>query len=331
MQPGRPMSQRRRRQVLIAVGTVLVARGAFAQSPGPARVGILVGYPQADTAWPDLLRSALRTAGWTEGRNLVLQMRFGDGGPEGMPALVNELVRAKVQVTVVVTNREADSVLRGAPTMPVVTLFALDPVKYGYAKTLARPGGSITGLTVDPSVSGKFVQIMRDVMPALQRVGYLYPASSGLDANVNAMALAARSVGIGFSEYRIERRDDLVRALEDAAKSKVGALRVGPSAVVGAELDYIVSYAAANKLATFFGGSPISVERGGFMFYGARPSAIATRAAAFVDRILKGARPGDLSFEFPTEYDLAINLKTAQTLGITIPQSVLLQATRVIE
>ena len=240
-------------------------------------------------------------------------------------------MRLGAQVIVAQEYADIDAARRATRSIPIVTVFALDPVKAGFAQSLARPGGNVTGVMYgDPAFTAKSVQLLKEALPDMKRLGHLYPTGSGVDHYVDAIEAAARALGVSFYRFPISRPGDVSAALSSAKKERIDALRVTLAGPGSQELDQILAFAASNKIPSYFSAA-IAVERGGFMSYSPKFSDNAARAASFVDRILKGANPAELPFEYSTRYELAINLKTAKQLGITVPQSVLLRADRVIE
>lgn len=322
-----------RRQFLIGAGALFAAQlvTAHAQAPQHARVGILIAGSR-NNVWFQLLPTALHERGWREGRNLTLEWRIADGRPERLPELASELVRLGVQVIVAPFNIEAEAAQRATRSIPIVMVTAIDPVGAGLAQSLAHPGGNLTGVQwADPTLSAKNMQILKELLPGMQRVGMLYPTGVvGIEPYLEAAEVAARALGVTFHRFPVTRLEDVGGALAAAKKERVDALRVTIAGVVSAAEAQVREFASSNRLPTTY-TIPPPVERGGLLSYSSRISENAARAAALVDKILKGAKPADLPFEYPTRTEFVLNLKTAKQLGITVPQSVLLRADRVIE
>lgn len=270
--------------------------------------------------------------GWVEGRNLVMERRFADGRRDRLPELAAQLVQQRVQVIVAPTNIEAEAARRATDAIPIVMLVAIDPVGSGFAKSLARPGGNVTGvLYADPEFTAKSVQLLKETVPTMRRFGYLYPAGYvGIRPFLEEMEATARALGLAFYRYPIGRPEEIAAVLDAIKKDGVDALRVAYVGPVQAGTAQILQFAASSRIATSF-TVPTAVERGGLMSYSPKLSDNTARAAVLVDKLLKGALPAELPFEYPTRYELVVNLKTARQLGITVPQSILLRADRLIE
>lgn len=328
------MSQIPRRLFLVGAAALCAGRWipAQAQAQQPAKVGFLFTPSRETSQVPALFASAMRDIGWVEGRTLMMEWRFADGRRDRLPELAAQLVQQRVQVIVAPTNFEAEAARRATDSIPIVTLFAIDPVGSGFAKSLARPGGNVTGvLFADPEFAAKCVQLLKEAAPTMRRLGYLYPARlAGVQPFIEAMEAAARALGLAFYRYPIARAEEMPTMLDTIKKDGVDALRVNYIGPVQAGAAQLVEFAASNRIATLFTVAT-PVERGGFMSYAPKLSDSAGRGAAFVDRLLKRALPAELPFEYPTRYELVVNLKTAKQLGITVPRSILLRAERLFE
>ncbi len=328
------MSQVPRRLFLAGAAVVCGPRWlqAEAQVPQLAKVGFLFTPSRATSQVPALFSSAMRESGWVEGRNLTLEWRFADGRPERLPALAAELAQLRVHVIVAPFNIEADAARRATDSTPIVMLVAIDPVAAGFAQSLARPGGNITGvLYADPEFSAKSVQLLKEAYPGMQRFGYLYPTGiAGFQRYVEEVEMAAHALGLGFHRYPLSRYEEIGAVLEAMRRDRVDALRVSYTGAVQAATVQLLEFAASHRIATSF-SVPTAVERGGLMSYSPKLSDNAARGAAFVDRLLRGAVPADLPFEYPTRYELVVNVKTARQLGITLPPAILQRADRIIE
>ncbi len=312
------------------VGSSLAASFAFAQASGRARIGLLVGATRDTPSFEAVVASVLRPLGWIEGQNLTLHARYADGDLERLPKLADELVALRVQVIVAPSTLVALAARRASRAIPIVIVAATHPVENGLVQTLSRPGGNVTGVIgMDPSFSAKSLQLMKEALPHMKRFALIYTIGD-MERYVDEYEREARPLMLELLRIPIRRREDVRDGLLAAKKQQVDALRVSPIGPVSAELNQIVDFAAKNKIPVFFAG-PGPIEQGGFMSYGPSPSEFFARSAAMVDKILKGASPADIPMEYPTRYELVVNLQTARQIGITVPGSVLQRADRVIE
>jgi putative ABC transport system substrate-binding protein len=322
------------RRIALQFGAAMLAWPALllAQAPKNATVGFLISGSRRLTPFPGLFSSAMRDIGWVEGRNLTPEWRYAEGQASRLPELASELVQLAVQVIVTTDNIGAEAARRATRSIPIVVTGAIDPVKSGFAQSLARPGGNVTGVIWgDPAFNAKSVQILKEMVPGMRRLGLLHTADYvGLQFQIDAIEAACGALGVSFHQFPVSRPEDVGAALAAARKAGVNALRVAYGGAVGAEITQILEFTATNKIPTSFTIS-MPVERGGFMSYSPSLAENAARAAALVDKLLKGAKPEEQPFEYPTRYELVVNLRTTRALGLTIPQSVLLRADRVIE
>jgi putative ABC transport system substrate-binding protein len=279
------------------------------------------------------LRGSFRDLGWVEGRNLTIEWRFSVAGTdEDLRALASELVGRKVHAIVASNSSAAEAARRATRSIPIVVLNVLDPVGAGLAQSLGRPGGNVTGvLYADPAFSAKTLQLMKETNPTLRKVGWLYPRSfPGIEPFLRAVEAAGQEMWMTVYLMPVTQPDDVDPALLAAKKEGIDAIRITTAGVLVAAQSRIREFAAANKWLDVY-SLPSYVERGGFMSYSPKISDNAARGAALTDRILKGAKPAELPFEYPIRTELVLNLKAAKQRGISIPQSVLLRADRVIE
>jgi putative ABC transport system substrate-binding protein len=298
------------------------------------KIGLLLTATPATVAYPlEAFRQGLRELGHVEGKTVVLEVRYGEGRPERLPELARELVRLKVDGIATTNDAAIAAVKRETRTIPIVMIFSTDPVETGFVASLARPGGNVTGLSnVSPEISGKRLELLRSVVPGLSRVAILWsPDARGNLLDYKETEAAARSLRLELQSVEVSRVEDLDQAFSAVISRRAQALVVPPaSPVAAANRGQIATFAQKNRLPSMYGAKEY-VEAGGLMSYGPSVSDMFRRAATYVDKILKGAKPGDLPVEQPTKFELVINLKTAKALGLTIPQSLLLRADEIIQ
>ena len=322
-----------RRATLIVTLVLFVMPLAAGAQPATRipRIGILSPAPPAAAAGSpfDAFREALRELGYVEGKNIALEYRFAAGYAR-LPNLAADLVR--LQVDVIVTNGGATrAALNATRTIPIVMGTSGDPVADGLVASLARPGGNVTGFTMHPmEFAGKQLQLLKEMVPAVTRVAVLWdPAASSGPSQFRVAEAAARSLGVQLVSLPVRGPADLDAAFEAAGRQRASALLQLSSRMLSDHSKAIVERALKHRLPGVF---ELGFQRvDALASYGMSVSDNFRRAAVYVDKILKGTRPGDLPVEQPTKFYLVINLKTAKALGVTIPPSVLLQATRIIE
>jgi putative ABC transport system substrate-binding protein len=308
---------------------------AVAQQAGKVyRVGLVsVGASQAGARTPlwQAFVDAMRELNYVEGRNLVLKQAFAGGKVEILPGLIADLVQARVDVIVTSTGNEALVAKRATATTPIVMTVAIDPVGQGLVTSLARPGGNVTGLTsLVPGVSEKYVELLHEVVPSASRFAVVARPPSPSPEIRRDLQAAARQLGVTLAFAKVSGPDDFEAALARAKRDGVGGIIVGLDAVTYLHRATLVQLVLKHRLPGIYWSREF-VEAGGLMTYGASVPNLGRRAAYFVDRILKGARPADLPVEQPTRFELVVNLKTARVLGLTIPRTVLARADEVIE
>ena len=319
----------------VAGGLLAAPLGAGAQ---PARKTARLGYLSAgsSTGNPRLVeafREGLRELGWAEGQNLVLEYRWADGRFDRLPDLAAELVRRTVDVIVASPTPAALAAKEATGTIPIVGLSLTDPVGLGIIASLARPGGNVTGLSysVGPSIFGKDLELLREVVPQVQRVAVLSnPAGPAQPLTIRNIRVAAQALGLQLQLVEARGPGDFDGAFAAMTREHAGAVFVVTDPAFVAHRARLTDLAIRKRLPSIFTQRE-DAEAGGLMSYGPRLSDLYRRAATYVDRILKGARPADLPVEEPTKFELVINLKTAKILGLTIPQSLLLRADQAIE
>jgi putative ABC transport system substrate-binding protein len=333
------MTPSRRARVVLAfalLALVVAPASAGAQTPAKAhRIGLLesTSNPAADTfgQWA-AFREGLRTLGYVEGKSLAIESRWADDKYERLPGLATELVRLNVEVIVVRTTPAAIAARSVTQTVPIVILSSIDPVRAGLVASLARPGGNITGLTtLAPDLSAKRVQLLKEMLPRLSRLAVLWNSANPANtAGWRETQEAARALGIQLQSRPVEEAKDFERAFEAMVRERPDALLIVDDALTVGHARQIADFVTRERLPTML-GSPAVVEGGGLIGYGPDVREMARRGAYYVDKILHGAKPADIPVEQPTKFGLAVNLKTAKALGLTIPPSVLLRADQVID
>ncbi|TMH66282.1 MAG: ABC transporter substrate-binding protein [Betaproteobacteria bacterium] len=324
-----------RRRALVAIA-VLFCGGAdhrvSAQSAKVYRIGVLeITSATSNRTNLDALLRGLREAGYVEGRNLIIDYRSADGHPERFPELATDLVRAKPDINLT-RGTLATQAAKKTTAIPIVMTAAADPVRAGLVANLARPGGNITGFsTIITELHGKRLEMLTALVPAAKRVAYLASAANpNTSPSWKEVERAARSLGLEARLFDARDADTVNRALESAMAQGVDALLTTVETVMLANRAVIVDFANSHKLPGMYSAREF-VEVGGLISYGVHYPDLYHRAASYVDKILKGAKPGDLPIEQPTKLELIINLKTARALGLNIPRELLLRADEVIE
>jgi len=316
---------------ILALGILGPQLAADAQQVGKVwQIGILGNVP-AHT-W-DAFRQALRQLGYVEGQNIVVEPRWSEGRPERFPGLAAELVRLKVDVIVATSTPGVQAAKNATQTIPIVIASAADPVGTGLIASLARPGGNITGLSIlaDFETRGKLLEILKEAVPKVSRVAVLWNSTSSIEVrSLDAMQAPARALGLALRPVEARSPDEFDGAFAVMTREGADALIVMDSGLNITYRAIIVDLAAKHRLPAMYGFREF-VEAGGLVSYGVNLSENYRRAAVYVDKILKGAKPADLPVEQPTRFELFINLKTAKALGLTIPQSVLIRADEVIQ
>jgi putative ABC transport system substrate-binding protein len=327
------MNRRDTLWALLALAATAKPAASFAQShPGKSvRVGMIFvseGLASLFRLFPE----ALGELGWVEGKNLVIDRRTGDGRPTELPALVAELLRQNPDVIVAPSNFEVEAVLSATRTIPVVVVGAGDPVELGWAQSLAHPGGSVTGFVwADPRTASKLIQITRECVPTTRRLAVLWDERyPGIQSYLAAYQSGADAIQLELRWFPVRRPEDIAEALTSMENARVDGIVMLPNGAIAAGIARILTHAMDRRLPTAF-PIPWPVERGGLLSYAPNIASGLRGVAGFVDKILRGAKPADIPFEYPTRYELTINLKTAKALGIKLPQAVLLRADRLIE
>jgi len=326
----------RRTLLLAAAAWPALAWAGAARAQAPAkvrRIGLLTPYSPSDTAlWHQAFRLGLRDLGWVEGKNISIEYRYAEGRSDRLPDLAADLVRLKVDVIVASVTSDALAAQKATRAIPIVMAVAGDPVASGLVESLAQPGGNITGLSqMNVELVGKRLELLKEMIPKLSRVAVLWnPQNTASTLNWKEIQLPARQLGIRLNSMEVRSPNDFDKAFEDATRARAGALFILPDTAIPTNLKRIAGLATRTRLPSIFHFSEFA-DAGGLVTYGVDRADMYRRAATFVDKILKGAKPGDLPIDRATKFELVINMKTAKALGITIPQSVLLRADRVIE
>jgi putative ABC transport system substrate-binding protein len=323
-------------RLLSAIATVVLATGpaSLAQAQEKiAHVGFLgnsTAALEANLIGP--FREGLRDLGYVEGRNVLIEYRWAEGKYERFPALIAELIAQKVDVIVTAGTPATLAVKKGTTSVPIVMIAVGDPVGTGIIASLRKPGGNITGLTsISPELDGKRLELLREVIPAISHVAVLWNSASPLQVvGERRTQAAAQVLGIEVLSMGARTEEGLEAVLATIAKKQPGALLVLADRLFLHHRQRIMHFAAQHRLPGVYAYREL-VEAGGLMSYGPSYAGMHRRAAYFIDRILKGTKPADLPVERPATFELVINMKTARTLGLTIPQSVLLRATELIQ
>jgi putative ABC transport system substrate-binding protein len=322
--------------VAIAVTFAVCGARAEAQQPGKIpRIGYLsgIGDPKNPGSQIEAFRQGLRELGYVEGKNILVEYRYEEGKADRSPSLVAELIHLKVDVLVVVPSPGIRAAKQATKTIPVVMVTTVDPVATGIVDSLARPGGNITGITrLSHDLNGKRLELLKEAVPRMSRVGVLWQAdSTSGQSHFKDYQTAARALKIVLQSFEVRRQNpDFEGVFQAAAKGRMNALTTIGNALTLFNRKQIADLATKNRLPSMYEASDY-VEAGGLMSYAASDTDLFRRAAVYVDKILKGTKPADLPVEQPIKFELIINLKTAKQIGLTIPQSVLYRADKVIK
>jgi putative ABC transport system substrate-binding protein len=325
--------------LMVALGVGLLAAPVAAEAQQAAKIPRIGVLAQNRAASGDLLGThfvpGLRDLGYVEGRNVVIEYRDAEGKPERLPALAAELVALQVDVIVAPATVSALAARQATRTLPIVFAGAVDPVTDGLVTSLARPGGNVTGLSnLAVGLPGKWLELLKQAVPGVSRVAVLWqPGGSGERTEKDMLKeaeVAARALGMRLQVVEARGPADLDRAFSDMTKARAGALAVVGSPLFVNERRRLADLAAKSRLPAVYPGR-VYVDAGGLMSYGTNLAELLRRAATYVDKILKGAKPADLPVEQPTKFELVINLRAAKTLGLTIPPAVLAQADTLVQ
>jgi putative tryptophan/tyrosine transport system substrate-binding protein len=315
---------------LLATFVLTTCSSAEAQQPKKIpRIGYLglSESPSLDGGF----RKGLRELGYVEGHNINVEYRFAEGKVDRLADLANELVSLKVNVVVASSTQSIEAAKQATKAIPIVFPITPDPIKSGFVASFARPGGNITGLsTFNPELGDKRLELLKEVIPGISRVAVLWnPTNPGHKISLEEAQIAAKALGLQLQSLEVRGPEDFEGAFRAATKQHAGALNVLADLMLASRQKRIHELAIKSRMPTVFNGA-VWVTEGSLMSYGPSNSDLYRRAATYVDKILKGAKPADLPVERPTKFELVINLKTAKQIGLTIPPNVLARADKVI-
>jgi putative tryptophan/tyrosine transport system substrate-binding protein len=326
----------KRRHFLCSVSAALLAvplgTEAQQQAGTPRRVGFLeAASSSVNRHFLDAFRQGLRELGYVEGQQIVIEDRWAEGRVEGFPGLLTELIGLKVDIIVVSSNAGVLAAKNSTKTIPIIFVAVGDPLRLGLVVSLGRPGGNITGLsTLSDEYAGKWVELLKEIVPRALLVGLLWNPKNIHAARAKEVQDGARARHMKLESFEVGDPDELDSTFATMTRHRIDGLIVIGDPLTVRYRTRIVELAAKNRLSTVY-GIPEFVRAGGLLAYGPNYADLFRRAATYVDKILKGAKPGDLPVELPTKFQLIINLKTAKALGLTIPPSLLLRADQVLE
>jgi putative ABC transport system substrate-binding protein len=319
---------------LLGLGILIVPVCADAQqSANVRRIGYLsADDPSAASHLVEAFRQGLRDLGYVEGQNVIIEFRFADGKYDRLSSLATELVRHRVDVIMAFTIPATRAAKNATTAIPIIFAQVLDPVGAGLVTSLARPGANVTGVSIMvEELSGKYLELLKEVAPRISRVAVLWEPDQPAGALLlRQIEKAATSLGVQLQPLTVRDPNDLESAFSSVAKMRADAILVLPSSLFNLHRHRLAALAASSRVPAMFVRREF-VDAGGLMSYSPNFADQARRAATYVDRILRGAKPADLPIERPTKFDLVINLKTAKALGLTISPSLLLRADQVIE
>jgi putative tryptophan/tyrosine transport system substrate-binding protein len=322
--------------MILTLYAMLLAPCSFAQAQQPAkipRIGYLTNTSlSGNAARTEAFRQGLRELGYVEGKNIVIEWRYLEGKPDRLLSLAAELVRLKVDIIVTAGPLATHAAKEGTSTIPVVMAQDPDPVGNGFVASLARPGGNITGLSrLAPELSGKRLELLKEIIPKLSRVAVFGTSTQpGSAQMIREVELAAKAFGVKLQYLDLLSPKDIETAFREAGKGRAdGVLMLVAGGVAGAHRTEIVELAVKSRLPVIYSGREY-IEAGGLISYGVSITDLDRRAATYVDKILKGAKPADLPVEQPIKFEFIVNLRAARQIGLAIPPNVLARADRVI-
>jgi putative ABC transport system substrate-binding protein len=329
----------KRREFITLIGSATAAAPFVARAQQADRkrlIGVLMGFEESDAAaqsWIAAFRDRLTKLGWTEGSNLRIELRWSAADADRRKTFAKELVDLRPDAIFGQTTPVIGALARETQTIPIVFVLVSDPIGSGFAASLAHPRGNITGFTGnDPAIGGKWVELLKEIAPQTARVALLFnPATAPqLQFYMPSIKATASSVAVEVSVAPAHAKEEIEGVIAAQARTSGGGLIAMPDLLTSSNHDLIIALAARYRVPTIF-NDPIYAESGGLIAYGTDFPELFRRAAEYIDRILKGDKPGELPIQQPTKYELVINHKTAKALGLTVPESVLSLADKVIE
>lgn len=325
----------KRRDFTVAVLGIACASiaTAMAQRAKVWRIAHLTSLSEeVGNAWLPAFREGMKDLGYVEGRNMVIDARFAAGHFDRLPRLAEELSRLDPDIFLAYGPEAARAANRAAPRLPIVLANAQDPVASGLVTGLARPGGNITGMSdYHAASSTKRLELLKEALPGVSRIAVLWrPGQAAHARQVKELQAAASALGVRILPLQINTGEDVERALRTIRSEGAGAVMMLGDALLSTHMSQVIEFGLQAHIATMY-TTRIFAQKGGLMSYGTDIGDLFRRSASHVDKILRGAKPGDLPIEQPVKFDLVLNLKTAKALGLTIPPSILLRADRVID
>jgi len=321
--------------VVLALSLTLPTLAAEAQeTANKAHVGVLLLTPRAGAGgtYIEALRGGLRELGYVEGKNLLLEIRSAEGRPDRLPGLAAEILSTRPDVLVTAGSEAILTLKRATDVIPIIMATVMDPVALGITPNLAKPGGNLTGLAIlSLELTSKRLQLLKEAFPRLSRVAVLWnPDNPGNALVLKEVEIAAQALGLRWQGFAVQRPDKLVEAFEAVVGAQCNGILAIEDSVLFSHLSRIVEFAARSRLPAMYAFRQFA-DAGGLMSYGPNTPDSFRRAAVYVHKVLKGAKPGDIPIEQPTRFEQVINVRTAKALGLTIPSILLMNATHVIE
>jgi len=314
---------------VLATFALLIAGAAQAQQTKIPKIGYLGVRPDDATAAVEIFRREFRALGYVEGKNFTFEYRNAENKLDRLPALVDDLIRLKVDVIVAAATNETQAIKKVTGTIPIVGLNLGDPIARGFVASYARPGGNITGFATINTLPGKRLEVLKDAIPKLTRVAVLWQPQSSSSTAWSEHEIPARALALQLHSMEVNTKEHFEAAFKDAIKAGSGALSVALSALINSHQRQVAELAAKYRLPAIYPRREF-VDSGGLMSYGTDREEPFKRVAVMVDKILKGAKPADIPVEQPTKFEFIINLKAAKQIGLTIPPEVLTRADKVI-
>jgi len=320
---------------VVACSAITWPLEARAQQPDRTwRIGVLMGFAESDPtaqSWVAAFRDALAKLGWSEGNNLRVELRWGAADPDRIRTLAKELIDLRPDAIFDQTTPVTAALARETQTIPIVFVYVADPIGSGFAQSLARPGGNITGFTyLEPTTGGKWVGLLKEIAPRTTHVALLFNPETAPPLYMPSVRAAASSFAVAATTAPVHARDEIEGVIATQARDPGGGLLVMPDVFNDANRELIIALAARSGIPAIY-PRPVFAESGGLIAYGADLTEQFRQAAGYIDRILKGTNPGDLPIQEPTKFELVINAKTAKALGLDVPLHLQQIADEVIE